>query len=304
MSATTTRGLGRGLSALMTESYSQSMDETATPSTTSHSPIGLMLASIRPSQFQPRTEFNDEALKELSESIKQHGVMQPVLVRPSKEEGMYELIAGERRWRASKMAGLVEIPAIIREFSDKETLEVALIENIQREDLSPLEEARGYQRLIAEFKYTQEKLSKVVGKSRSHVANLMRLLSLPEPVQAMLDEGKLAMGHARALLSAENPEAMAKEIADTGMNVRQTEEAVRPGPAMERKRAGSAPKMESRHLSSRDKDPDILALEESLSENIGVRVSIHDRGNTGEIVLGYDSLKQLDDILRRLGGGM
>ena len=197
------------------------------------------------------------------------------------------------------------MPVIIREISDKQALELALVENVQRQDLSPLEEAIGYQRLIEEFDYTQEELSSVVGKSRSHVTNLLRLLSLPEQVKKMLDNGELTMGHARALLTAPDPVALAKEIASRGLSVRQTEEVSREVQGnSKRSNARSLGGGSAGYRGNGNKDPDILALEATLSDNLGLKVAIHDRGQSGEIVLSYDSLSQLDEILRRLGDGV
>ncbi|MDX1975034.1 MAG: ParB/RepB/Spo0J family partition protein [Rickettsiales bacterium] len=296
------RGLGKGLSALISENYvqptAQKKAADAAPKETGMGVTTVSVAQLHAGKYQPRARFDDAALGELSESIKKNGVMQPIIVRPSsKYSGKYEIIAGERRWRASKMASLEQVPVIIRDLTDKEALEFALVENIQRQDLSPLEEALGYQRLIEEFDYTQEELASVVGKSRSHVANLLRLLTLPEEVKLMLDKGELTMGHARALLTAKDPVALAKEIVSKGLNVRDAERFSKG--AQEPK--SNAPRGTSNRRQTSSKDPDILALEASLSDDLGIRVSIHDRGQSGEIVLAYDSLSQLDNILQRLG---
>jgi ParB family chromosome partitioning protein len=278
----------------------------------SDSPIGmdsLMVEQLAQGKYQPRTQFNEQALSELAESIRRNGVMQPIIVRPTVQSGRYEIIAGERRWRAAKLAGLNRVPVIIREIDDKQALELALVENVQRQDLLPLEEAVGYQRLIEEFDYTQEELGSIVGKSRSHVTNLLRLLSLPDQVKLMLDRGELTMGHARTLIGVPDPLAVAKEIFSRGLSVRQAEEISR---AVQGNQKRSNSRSQNNEIKSggggyrqpANRDPDIMALEETLSENLGLKVAINDRGQTGEIILTYDSLSQLDEILRRLGDGI
>jgi ParB family chromosome partitioning protein len=313
------RGLGKGLSALISENYSQapaqapaaSGEEPAKAGGTTEVPI----RQIVPGKYQPRTVFNEEHLQELATSIRKNGIMQPIIVRPVQRAGgaSYEIVAGERRWRAANLAGLTSVPVIVREITDQQALELAIIENVQRADLTPLEEANGYQRLLEEFGYTQEELSGVVGKSRSHIANLLRLLALPNNIKAMLDEGKLTMGHARSLLTAKNPEALASAIVDKGLSVRQAESLSRAShgvlnaPKQSGPRAGGMQQLKNaveagargEHL---PKDPDILALEMTLSENLGMSVSINDRGNGGEVLISYESLTQLDEVLRRLGG--
>ena len=217
---TPTRGLGKGLSALISDNASKPAASSG-PSVVSginHVPC----ARLHPGQFQPRTHFDEGALTELAESIQKNGIMQPIIVRPGAGNKL-EIVAGERRWRASKLAGLETVPVIIRDINNKQALELALVENIQRRDLNPLEEALGYQRLIEEFDYTQEELAGTVGKSRSHIANLLRLLSLPEEVKEMLEKGEITMGHARALLTSESPVELAKQIVKKGLNVRQAE---------------------------------------------------------------------------------
>lgn len=309
---TTTRGLGRGLSALISENYNQTSAAPIndTVKTVGGIPSGmdsLIVEQLIQGKYQPRSQFNEQALAELAESIRRNGVMQPIIVRPTTQSGRYEIIAGERRWRAAKMAGLQRVPVIIREIDDKQALELALVENVQRQDLLPLEEAIGYQRLIEEFDYTQEELANVVGKSRSHVTNLLRLLSLPDEIKEMLDKAELTMGHARTLIGLPNAIEIAKQIVARGLSVRQAEE-------ISREVQGNSKRTNSRSQGSDNraggyrppvnKDPDILALEETLSENLGLKVAIHDRGQSGEIILSYDSLSQLDEILRRLGDGI
>lgn len=316
MATTTQRGLGKGLSALISENYVQpaaaakagKASASAPPAEADKAggvytlPVGKLVAG----KFQPRSAFNEAALSELSDSIRKNGIMQPIIVRPlPKQAGKYEIVAGERRWRAAKMAALENVPVIIREIPDKQALELALVENIQRQDLTPLEESNGYQRLIEEFEYTQEELAATIGKSRSHIANLLRLLSLPESVKTMLDKGELTMGHARALIGVPNAEELARDIVKKGLNVRQAEQYSRDAQGQEKK---SVPRANSPVRTSvqpsGNKDADILALEETLSENLGLKVSINDRGQSGEIVIAYDSLSQLDEILRRLGDGI
>lgn len=325
------KGLGKGLSALMSESYSQievdeevlveEEEEAVAPKASSKKEkpaaaapkVSLPLSALKPGKFQPRRNFDSTALSELSESIRKNGVMQPILVRPVTDD-KYEIIAGERRWRASQMAGVDSIPVVIREMKDELALELALVENIQRRDLNPLEEAIGYQRLMDEFGYTQEMLSTTVHKSRSHIANLLRMLALPEEVRTLLEEDKISMGHARALLGTANAGELAQEVIRKGLNVRQTEKLANaeknPGqPATRRPRAGSqetqpqAP-VASQPMHQKPKDPDIMALEATLSENLGLKVGIDDRGQSGEITISYESLEQLDEILRRLGGSI
>lgn len=314
MATVTTRGLGRGLSALISENYVSNQAATSAPATTVKAnndiPSGmdsLLVEQLTQGKYQPRTQFNEQALSELAESIRRNGVMQPIIVRPGAQSGRFEIIAGERRWRAAKLAGLAHVPVIIREIDDKQALELALVENVQRQDLLPLEEAAGYQRLIEEFDYTQEELSGIVGKSRSHVTNLLRLLSLPDEIKLMLDNGELTMGHARTLIGLPNSVMLAKEIASRGLSVRQAED-------ISRQVQGNQKRSNSRSLNNDNraggyrppinKDPDIIALEETLSENLGIKVAINDRGQTGEIILSYDTLSQLDEILRRLGDGI
>lgn len=330
MKPTPARGLGKGLSALLSEEYSDIGAYSASApqpaavviTGTAELPVG----SIVTGRFQPRTRFTEIQLNELAASIAKNGVMQPILVRPHPEqEGKYEIIAGERRWRATQAAGLGTIPAVVRSLEDQQAMEMALVENVQRQDLTPVEEALGYQRLLDEFAYTQEALSATVGKSRSHIANLLRLLALPAEVKAMLEEGTLTMGHARSVLTAPNPVELAQEIIRRGLNVRQAEALARGGQAAAPRKsriektdaanentdapvaAFTAPApvavpTDVPYAYQPPKDPDIIALEETLSENLGIQVSILDKGQKGEIILAYQSLEQLDDILRRLGG--
>lgn len=307
------RGLGKGLSALISENYTNTPAQGEAKNKAGGS-YELPVSKLMPGKFQPRSRFDETGIQELAESIAKNGIMQPIIVRPSAEyPGKYEIVAGERRWRASKLAKLESVPVVVREIPDKQALELAIVENVQRKDLTPLEEAAGYQRLLDEFNYTQEELASTVGKSRSHIANLLRLLSLPDKVKAMLEEGALTMGHARTLLTAPNPLELATQIVKKELNVREAEEVVRTSQGVEKKArprasspaGGSAPAPRARHSHAQAaKDPDIIALEETLSENLGLKVSIFDKGQSGEVVLAYDSLTQLDEILRRLGGNI
>lgn len=285
-------GLGRGLSALMGEDISSE----TTPVEAGITLVDLDL--LEPSPYQPRRIFDDNCLVDLVASIKEKGVLQPLLVRRNpKNTQFFEIIAGERRFRASKIAGLKQVPVIIKDFDDKTTLEVALIENLQREDLNPLEEAEGYRRLMAEFQYTQEELSKVIGKSRSYVANMMRLLDLPPFIKRLVDEQKLSVGHARALLNAENPEKLAQQVVSKGLSVRQTEKLVQT-------EGGVTPRQPRQPIEKPvKKDNDIIVLENELSQVLKTPVSIKWAGNKGEIVISYSSLDKLDVILQRLTTG-
>ncbi|HEY0836441.1 MAG TPA: ParB/RepB/Spo0J family partition protein [Azospirillum sp.] len=283
--------LGRGLSALFgeeTEDYS-ALDKVRQSKT-------VPIEYLQPGRYQPRRQFDNEALKGLVESIREKGILQPLLVRrvPGGASNQFEIIAGERRWRAAQLAGMPEVPVVIRELTDAEALEIALVENIQREDLTALEEAEGYKRLMEEFEHTQEDLARVVGKSRSHVANMMRLLGLPDDVKRMVEKGELSAGHARALLSVEDPANVAREVVKRGLNVRQTEDLVRGSDAVKPKGAKRA--------DGPGKDADLLNLEAEISASIGLKVSINPQGKAGSVLIQYQTLDQLDDVLRRLGG--
>lgn len=315
------RGLGRGLSALIGDAepvalkpnagiakpITKSFNEDADEQGASGGVLRVAVSKLVANQFQPREHFDEEKLEELTQSIKKSGVMQPIVVRSSKKfKGSFEIIAGERRFRASKRAGLEEVPVIVRELSDSESLEIAIIENIQRHDLNAVEEAQAYQRLLEEFSYTQEELAQAVGKSRPHVANLLRVLTLPEAVKQKIAKGELSLGHAKTLIGHKNAEAIAEEITQRGLNVRQAEKLIKEqqGDVPPRQKAPSAGKPYI-HRDNIAKDPDILSLEETLTENLGLVVNINDLGGQkGEIVIAYDTLTQLDSVLRRLGGGV
>jgi ParB family chromosome partitioning protein len=286
-------GLGRGLSALIDDS---AHIKTEAPSTSGGGVRTIDVGRIRPNPAQPRQIFNEEALAELAASIAERGVLQPILVRPVADG--YELIAGERRWRAAQRAQLHEIPAIIREFDEESRAEVALIENVQRENLSAIEEAEAYRQLISRYGHSQEVVGKLVGKSRSHVANLLRLLDLPDSVRLMLLRGDISMGHARAIATAPDPEALAIEIVDGDLSVRQAEhlaKTVRPGPGHDIGRA-------SARTARRAVDADLEALERQLGDLLGLRVKVSHGKTGGQVALHYSTLDQLDLICQRLSG--
>ena len=288
------RGLGRGLNALFEDEegvYPQVGPDGHTPGRKREM---LGIEFLEPGTSQPRHQFDEKALHELADSIKQHGLLQPILVRADKNrDGMYEIIAGERRWRASQLAQLHEVPVIVLDLSDIEALQIALIENLQREDLNPVDEALGYRRLLEDFGHTQEELAATLGKSRPHIANMVRLLSLPEQVMDMLSEGSISSGHARALVTADDPLALAKEVVAKGLNVRQTE-------ALATMVTGKKPS-KTVQKTTMPKDADTLALEKELSETLGMRVTIDTKdGASGTFKIDFKSLDQLDEVLSRL----
>ena len=300
------KSLGRGLSALLgdetasvVEDHTLSMDTSASAAPSadvvplrSGNQKTVAISLLIPGKYQPRQTFKEEAIEGLADSIKEKGILQPILVRPHPNHvGEYEIIAGERRWQAAQRAQLHEVPVIVKEMDDQDAAEIALIENLQRQDLSPLEEAEGYSRLMEEFSHTQEALYKALGKSRSHVANMMRLLALPEEVKGYLDDGVLTTGHARALLNCNEPAEIAKQVIKKGLNVRQTESLV--------KTAG----VEGRAKAKKEKDADTVALERDLTDLLGVKVNISVQSKGGTLSLQYTSLEQLDDLLHRLSHG-
>lgn len=281
------RGLGRGLSALLGEA-SQADDETLQRARSIRT---MAVERLRPGRYQPRQSFDDREMRSLVESIRRQGILQPILVRRDPDEPeLFEIIAGERRWRAAQAAQLHEIPVVVRDLSDEDALRIALVENIQRQDLNPLEEAEGYRRLMQEFGHGQTEIAEAVGKSRSHVANAIRLLGLPDRIKSYLREGKLSAGAARAVLTAEDPVGLAQEIVERGLNVREAE-AIR---RKVTKAAGDAPPR-------LQKDADTAALEQSLREALGLAVDVRHKGRKGgEVRISYRSLEQLDEICRRL----
>lgn len=283
--------LGRGLAALIGE-----IDRPVAPEKPGMSADGKVpIEFLTPNPKNPRRHFGDAELTDLAQSIREHGVVQPVVARPSPTQaGRYEIIAGERRWRAAQRAGLSEIPVIIREVNDRTALELAIIENVQRTDLNAVEEALGYQQLIDEHGYTQADLGQVIGKSRSHVANTLRLLKLPDVIRDMLVDGALSAGHARTLVTAEDPAGLAKRIVEEGLSVRQAE-------ALAQMPAGTSSARQARPTPSPDeKDADTLALEKLLTDTIGMIVSVDHKGRGGVLRVAYRSLEQLDELCRRL----
>jgi ParB family chromosome partitioning protein len=289
-------GLGRGLSALMGEVQREA--PLSAPESGSTAP-GIRFVSVidlAPHPDQPRRHFDEDALGELAQSIAARGVIQPIVVRPF--HGKYQIVAGERRWRAAQRAQLHEVPVIIRDFNDAETLEIALVENIQREDLNVIEEAEAYHRLMRDFGHSQDALGRLVHKSRSHIANLVRLLDLPAPVRDHLVNGRLTMGHARALINTPDPIALADTVIERGLSVRDTEDLARtsrPGG----NRQAKAPPREREMMGA---DADIALLERQLGDLIGLKVTIQHKGQSGAVTLGYSSLDQLDMICQRLSG--
>ena len=280
------KSLGRGLGALLGDAefnIDEALNDTPTqPVQAPDDRVDVNL--LFPSPFQPRKDFDEEALNALVESVKEKGVLQPLLVR--KKNGRFEIIAGERRWRASKLAGLQTVPVIVKDMDDKEVLEVALVENLLRENLSAIEEAEGFQRLIDEFSHTQEALAQIVGKSRSHVANTLRLLNLPDSVKDLVREGTLSAGHARALVGLDNAETLAKQIVAKDLNVRQVEELV----AKQKNPEVKEPK--------KAKDEDIVEIEKDLNKNLGLRIKISpSKQGGGKVVLQYASAAELDMII-------
>ena len=283
--------LGRGLAALIGE-----IDRPAAPEKPSAvAPDGKVpIEFVSPNPKNPRRHFGEAELTDLAQSIREHGVVQPVVARPSPSQpGRYEIIAGERRWRAAQRAGLTEIPLIVRDVNDRTALELAIIENVQRADLNPVEEAQGYQQLIDEHGYTQADLGQVIGKSRSHVANTLRLLKLPNVIHDMLVDGDLSAGHARTLVTAEDPAGLAKRIVKEGLSVRQAE-------ALAQMPAGPTPAKTKSASGAAQKDPDTLALEKLMTDTIGMIVSIEHKGKGGALRVNYRSLEQLDELCRRL----
>jgi len=303
------RGLGRGLNALFedeetpafaTQNAAHHAATIAAASEASADGKGasrreLPVTILHPGKFQPRKNFDDATLKELSESITEHGILQPLVVRPLKDQfGQFEIICGERRWRAAQKAQLHNVPVIVREMDDEQAMQLALIENLQREDLNAVDEAEGYQRLMDEFAHTQEKLAKAVGKSRSHVANMVRLLNLPASVRTMIRDGRLTAGHARALITAKYPESLARQVISAGLSVRETEQLAQASEAKEgitRKTNGKPPK-----------DVDTLGLEREMRDRLGMKVSVDLKsdGKSGALKITFKNLDELDTLIQKL----
>ncbi len=285
------RRLGRGLAALLGDAGEDA------PAERPRGQRKVPIEFLRPNPRNPRSQFREEDLADLTNSIREKGIIQPIVVRaiPGVADA-YEIIAGERRWRAAQSAGIADVPVVIHEADDKEALELAIIENVQRADLNAIEEAKGYERLGAEFSYSQSDIAKIIGKSRSHVANTMRLLNLPEGARALVQDGAISAGHARALLAIENPEAVARQIVEQGLTVRDVE-------AMAQAQASAAPgdgPAQGKKGSRSDKDANTRALEKTLSDTLGMAVDIKNQGERGEVRIRYQSLDQLDAICRLL----
>ena len=295
MADDTKKRLGRGLAALIGE-IDQPASETA-PATPVRPDRLVPIEHVSRNPNNPRRAFDKSELEELASSIRKHGIVQPVVVRTMATDS-FEIIAGERRWRAAQLAGLVEIPVLVRDVDDRTALEIAIVENVQRSDLNPLDEALGYEQLIAQYSYTQNDLGEVIGKSRSHVANSLRLLKLPESVRGMLASGELAAGHARAIVSTSNPEALAKRIVDGGLSVRDAEKLA------QRDMQGDAGAPSSLEKKSQEKDPDTLALERNLSDRLGLKVEVNHKARGGQMKIDYKSLDQLESLCRILGADM
>ena len=289
-------GLGRGLSALLGEIEKEQPVATAEPR--AHGVALMPVGSLRPHPNQPRRHFAAEALDELARSIAARGVLQPIIVRPA-GGGLYEIVAGERRWRAAQQARIHEVPVVVRDVSDADTFEIAIIENVQRADLNAIEEADAYRRLVREFGHSVEDVGRLVSKSRSHVANLLRLLDLPEAVRSHVVSGALSMSHARAIASAPDPAALAEEVIQSELSVRATETLARAAKPAGPRTGSPRPAARTR---PRETDADLVALEARLSDQLGLKVEIRHDGPNGAVSISYASLEQLDMICQRLSG--
>lgn len=301
------RGLGRGLDAIFGEEEIDDIVIEETPDNTLDDDLSanniisddlkrrtMPIEWLRPCAFQPRKYFDQEALEDLAKSIVMHGILQPIVVRPvADEQNAYEIIAGERRWRAAQLIQMHTVPVILQYLDDEAVMEIALIENLQREDLTPIEEAKGFQRLIEVHNHTQEKLSVTVGKSRPYIANAMRLLHLPQSVQDMVEDGRLSVGHARALVGRDNAEALAQKIIDEGLSVREVERLVQNAESADKKKDATPKK---------PKDVNTLALEEEITRILGMSVTIQSAAKSGQgtLKIQYKSFDQLDDVIHRL----
>ncbi len=292
--------LGRGLSALLGETQEETFESSETGTTGGDRPRGvteIAIDLIQPNPNQPRKTMVEAELAALADSVAEKGVVQPILLRPTEGGARYEIVAGERRWRAAQRARLHEIPALVRELTDRETLEIGIVENVQRADLNPIEEAQSYRQLIDRFGHTQEDVAQAVAKSRSHIANMMRLLNLPDSIQKHVAGGRLSAGHARAIATAPNAEGLAEEIIARGLSVREAERLAKGQVAPEKKSKGKT------NGSREDKDADTRALEADITSRLGLSVDICHGAKGGEIRVHYQTLEQLDDVCRRLSGG-
>ena len=284
------RRLGRGLATLLGDAASN-----VTPAR-ARGPRRAPIEFLKPNPRNPRTQFREADLADLTASIREKGIIQPIVVRTvAGVENVYEIIAGERRWRAAQAAGLIDVPVVIQEADDKEALELAIIENVQRADLNAIEEAKGYERLAAEFGYSQSEIAKIIGKSRAHVANTLRLLNLPEATRKLLSDGAISAGHGRALLAVDHPDAVARRIVEEGLTVRDIESLGKAPRAPETKSAKSPAAKPAA-----EKDADTRAMEKLLSDALGMKIAIHHHGEGGEISVRYETLDQFDALCRLL----
>ncbi|SDG24417.1 chromosome partitioning protein, ParB family [Limimonas halophila] len=309
------RNLGRGLAALLGDDEeaeaavspepdtAPAAEPAAAPAASGQGRQHVAIDRLAPNPYQPRRAFDEESIAALADSIAANGIFQPLLVRPAGEggEAQFEIIAGERRWRAAQRAQLHEVPVVVRELSDVAALEIAIVENVQRRDLTPLEEAQGYQRLMDEFQHTQEDLARAVGKSRSHIANMLRLLQLPERVKVLVQTGDISAGHARALLNADDTEGLARQVAERGLSVRDTEKLAQQVKAASTNGEGAG--AQRRSNAAEAKDADTRALEDDVAAQLGLKVKIAPKGKGGTVTLHYTSLDQLDDVVHRLCHG-
>jgi ParB family chromosome partitioning protein len=290
MTALPKKRLGRGLAALIGDDIADELPTAAEgPATNGLREVPIEL--VRSNNLNPRKSFNEQELEDLVRSISEKGILQPVVVRPVGEGATYQIVAGERRWRAAQRAGLHTIPVLVRELSDKEVLEIAIIENVQRADLNPVEEAMGYQQLIDSFDYTQQQLAESIGKSRSHIANTLRLMTLPKTVLDQLQQGSLTAGHARALIATDDPAGLAQKIVALGLSVRQAEALAR-----NKAEASDNPPAEPKGQS------DLRAIEKAISETLGLRVSLQPgAGEKGKLVINFKTLEQFEELCAKLG---
>ena len=293
MTALPKKRLGRGLAALIGDDLTDETPAVQDPEVRS-ALREVPIETVRSNNLNPRKHFNEEELEDLARSISEKGILQPVVVRPAADAETYQIVAGERRWRAAQRAGLHTIPVLVRELSDKEVLEIAIIENVQRSDLNPVEEAMGYQQLIDSFEYTQQQLAESIGKSRSHIANTLRLMTLPRPVLDKLQKGELTAGHARALIATDDPVGLSQKIIALGLSVRQAEALAR----NKSQQADATP-------TSADNDSDLKSIEKALSEALGLRVSVQSgNGEKGKLIINYKTLDQFEELCSKLGANL
>lgn len=282
------------LAALASVQTSVSAESACQTSLGKHGVQTMPVTWLLPCPFQPRRHFDEDALQGLADSIRERGILEPLLVRAVEGgKDQYEIIAGERRWRASQIAGLHDVPVVVRKLTDREALEFGLIENIQREGLSPLEEAEGYKRLIDEFDHTQDDLAKIVGRSRPHITNMLRILTLPQTVLGMIEKGELTMGHARAVITARDPIEVAQMVVKKGLNVRQAEALA--------KKMNDNPQIHKRKVNA-EADANIVALEKEIERSLGLKVKLQTQGKSGTLTICYHSLDQLEDLIMKLKG--